>query len=247
MYYPYPEMTQIVPTCYTWPQYGCFQQPQYAIPPSPDAVQQIADFNSQWAARRAMEEQHNQTELNHIAAKNEIELRMEVAKKKINVAANDENIMHRSDLNALSEMNISRVEITSDGHILYTKKGFERDAELQVPFSLQDYIILTGAQGDRKVLAVGYNIKKRRNGLYIWSDRLDDRTISRKFDGAGLTCGLSRERERNFRRLLIQKCMSTAEEQWIPKRHGWYMRNEEMQFAFPEALTWKEVTQFADN
>lgn len=239
-YFPYP----VVSSTYSWG--NAFGQPQY-IPayPSPAIIQQAADANYLHQVEAVAQQQSMQMDLEQLAQKYELELKKEEAKKRLEVSADDEKQMHNSDIKDLSEMHTRAVELTSDGKILYSKEGFRSKSELKVPFTIPDALVLRCVKDNRKVLALGYKMEKRCGGIYLWTDRLDDRMISRKFNAAGLTCGLSRAREMDFRRCLIQKCILTAEEKWIPERHGWYMCEEELWFAFPEELTWEEVTYYA--
>lgn len=142
-------------------------------------------------------------------------------------------------------MQPSELEIVSDGRILYSRKGFESVAELKVPFQIPGVVLFRCENSDRSILSIGYVRGNQKGGVYIWTDKLDDRTVNRKFNESGLTCGLAKGKEADFRSLLVQKCIKLAHEKWVPPRHGWYWTEGEARFAFPEDFTWREVAGYA--
>lgn len=202
--------------------------------PSPQIIQQTNDYYYA-----------SQIELTIKQAENECELAKKQAEKNLEIVASAEKQMQRSDIKEISKMRSAQVEITWEGEVFYFKNGFRQRAECKVSFKIINMFLLSSGKEDRKILALNYLRGNQSGEVYFWTDQLEEREISRKFNMNGLNCGLSREREKEFRQSLIQYCMSQAEERWLPKQHGWYFRNDKWHFAFPEDQTWEEVSNYA--
>lgn len=180
--------------------------------------------------------------MNEAYEKANIEVAKRQALKEIEVLTEKQKAEKRADVASARELQLTGIHLDTDGTVRVCKETFGGNLENPFPFKILDWKIYKTDNNDDEVLYV-LIAQKKHHGLYFWLNKMDDRSINKKFNQAGIMFGFSHYKETEMRSKLIMKLVEAADEVYIPPRHGWYIKNGKIHFAHPNEITWKEVKQ----
>ena len=153
----------------------------------------------------------------------------------------------RADISLEKGLKQLQVIVLADGRLKLEQQCFGEPLQNILSFRIKSckrYVPIFG--GPPGVLYVNFEMERNSEKLF-WLNlaRVTSRTVNTKFTALGLSFGLSGQKEAQLRQLFIERAIRLAEEIGLPQAHGWYCLGGELQFAFPEELTWEEVTAYA--
>lgn len=167
--------------------------------------------------------------------------------ERISVEAEEQKAMRRADVTSRRELQKTEIIIKRGEKVRMSKLLFGGKCSDQAEFSVDEFFRLACIGNEKdKILAVTFQVfEKEKKTLYFWLNELDDKTINKKFNSAGISFGLANDKETSMRRILITKLIETSPICFIPPCHGWYKNGQEIRFSFPGECVWEEVVVYA--
>lgn len=181
-------------------------------------------------------------ELSIKAGEAEIAVRKKDCEAVINVNSQEHLCKKKADIAARRELMKTEIFISEGGEIRITRQMFGEELNAKVPFTIKECTVFKTQNRKESILRFMFSDGLKRTGeIYFVDGALDDRTINKKFNAAGIRFGHSHEKETMLRQELIVKLISKAEVQYVPLKKGWYIENGFYKFCFPEDITFEEV------
>ncbi|MCI8532048.1 MAG: DUF87 domain-containing protein [Lachnospiraceae bacterium] len=150
--------------------------------------------------------------------------------------------MNRFDIMSRRELQKTIMILEANGGIRIEKEQFGGILSERAAFRILISKRLYCLQGDKpSVLFVQVSENDRISDLYLSIEKMNARSVNDAFERAGISFGFGHKKETQFRQRLIAKIMEIAEEKFLPLSHGWYRNGDEIDFAYPKDMTWKEV------
>ncbi|MEH2959199.1 hypothetical protein [Candidatus Merdisoma sp. JLR.KK006] len=175
----------------------------------------------------------------------------EVAYQKEKSAIQIEETVQKAQIraNVSLEKNLKQLEVIvlADGKLRLEQQRFGEPLQGILPFRIifcKRYVPVF--EEHPGILNVKF-YEEEGGSKNFWLDLKEvvPRTINRKFTALGLSFGWAGQKEAQLRQRFIEQAVKLSEKIELPRAHGWYILDGSLQFAFPEALTWKEVTAYA--
>lgn len=180
--------------------------------------------------------------------KREYETNIEVNKKaaltNIETYAAKQKAEQLLDIQAKHQLQKTRLSFTEDGSVILQREGFSEKISGMLPFKIKAARCYSHI-GDVQP-AVLMLIVEKENGEEVtlfWDlEQLEDRHIRKVFERQGILFGFGEKKEKEIRRQILQTVRGFAKTYKIPEEHGWYRVDDDWEYAFPEDITWKEVS-----
>lgn len=153
----------------------------------------------------------------------------------------------RADISLEKRLKRLEVVVLADGKLKLEQHRFGEPLQDILPFSIKAckrfWPIFGGHPG---ILYMEFEMK-RGDDKHLWLNLKEatTRNINQRFTALGLSFGFGGQKETQLRQLLIEQAIQLSDAIALPQAHGWYNLDKSLQFAFPQELTWGEVTAYA--
>lgn len=218
----------------------------------PDTMQQQHNANLATAQAisdlRLQEHWHKRgIDLNYQIQKNMNQAAYQRELAAIQIEEADQKAKVRADISLEKGLKQLEVVVLADGTLKLEQQRFGEPLCSILTFQIRSckrYVPIFGEHSG--VLCVVFKTKRDVDKCF-WIDLSEavPRIINRKFTALGLSFGFGGQKETQLRQLLIERAVQLSEVIALPQAHGWYSLDGSLHFAFPEELTWEEVTVYA--
>jgi len=170
----------------------------------------------------------------------------EAIKEQIRISAAKMKAEVLADVASRRELQKLRVQVTMGQRVKVFREQFGGNLTDEAEFSvISCYSLICKEKEEDRLLYIqicGKTAKKIP--IFLCYRKMDDRYINKKFNAAGVRFGFSYEKEVRVRKLLVEELVEIAPIYILPASHGWYRREGEPAFAFPEMQTWEEFERY---
>lgn len=201
-------------------------------------------YNAEEAQKMRELEIHNGARIHYEASHAIVELSKKQELSNIKLSESKEMSKQHADIASERELQKTKVVIGDDGRVSLCKEQFNSVIKGQLPISVLSAFRLAPVENKQNEWVLFVEIQmlnKKKASLYIHSSQVENRIIKKKFREIGVSFGFGDKKEMEIKNGLISQLISTVPFFTIPVKHGWYMENGELNYAFPEEKAWKEV------
>lgn len=183
-------------------------------------------------------------EQKQVGASIEVQKRAELAEIETSKVRRKAEIL--ADVQVQKELQRTVLSCTGDGKVILQRAGFGERIHGELPIRIEAARCYSHS-GDIKESAMVIVVQKEngdRLPLFWNLSNTEDRHIRRIFEGAGISFGFGRKKEMEVRRQVLQLARNVAISMELPESHGWYRSAGGWKYAFPEEITWREVSKY---
>lgn len=187
------------------------------------------------------------------AAKQQLDFSLEVAKENLATSKKIElegfkteearkRKEQQADVASRRAMQATEILISTDGIVTVTRELFDGKASKQKKIRVSDGKIYFCKNKEEEILYVSFQqATGRMSEMHLLLSALDQKTINRKFNIAGVNFGYGREKETQLRIQFVTVLTCVAQRVELPLRHGWVRMDGKLDIVLPDQLVWEEV------
>lgn len=153
--------------------------------------------------------------------------------------------MQLADISEEKELQRTIISFSAGGEAILQKEQFGKNIQGKLPVKILAARLFAHLDDiEASVLSVILENENGRECCLFWNIRnLETRQIRIPFEKNGIMFGFGEKKENEIRKKFLAAMINIAKIMVLPERHGWYQVNGKWNYAFPEAMTWKEVEE----